>query len=197
MSGSQRREQLVNVGRKLFAQKGYEAVSVEEIAAKAEVSKPVVYEHFGGKEGLYAVIVDREVTALIATIMEALTPAQPRELLESAALQMLTYIETNTDGFRILVRDSPPGTVPGSFASTIQDIADKVEGRLATEFGSRGYSKKLAPMYAQMLVGMVSLTGQWWVDVRKPKKEEVAAHLVNLAWNGLSQLDPKPDVRKL
>ncbi|HAM21143.1 MAG TPA: TetR family transcriptional regulator, partial [Actinobacteria bacterium] len=55
MSGSQRREQLVAVGRKLFAAKGYEAVSVEEIAAKAEVSKPVVYEHFGGKEGLYAV----------------------------------------------------------------------------------------------------------------------------------------------
>ena len=48
MSGSQRREQLVAVGRKLFAAKGYEAVSVEEIAAKAEVSKPVVYEHFGG-----------------------------------------------------------------------------------------------------------------------------------------------------
>ena len=198
MSGSQRREQLVEVGRKLFAAKGYEAVSVEEIAAKAEVSKPVIYEHFGGKEGLYAVIVDREVTSLIGTIMDALSPGttHPRELLENAALGMLTYIESSTDGFRILVRDSPPGTVPGSFASTIQDIADKVEGRLASEFGSRGYSKKLAPMYAQMLVGMVSLTGQWWVDVRKPKKEEVAAHLVNLAWNGLGHLDPKPAVSK-
>lgn len=193
MSGSQRREQLVAVGRKLFAAKGFEAVSVEEIAHKAEVSKPVVYEHFGGKEGLYAVIVDREVTVLIETIMDALsTPSHPRKMLESAALGMLTYIENSTDGFRILVRDSPPGTVPGSFASTIQDIAEKVEGHLASEFGSRGYSKKLAPMYAQMLVGMVSLTGQWWVDVRKPKKEEVAAHLVNLCWNGLSRLDPKP-----
>jgi AcrR family transcriptional regulator len=197
MSGSQRREQLVDVGRKLFAAKGFEAVSVEEIASKAEVSKPVIYEHFGGKEGLYAVIVDREVTSLIGTIMDAITPAgHPRELLENAALGMLTYIEDSTDGFRILVRDSAPGTVPGSFASTIQDIADKVEGRLASEFGSRGYSKKLAPMYAQMLVGMVSLTGQWWVDVRKPKKEEVAAHLVNLAWNGLGHLDPKPAIHK-
>ena len=116
MSGSQRREQLVAVGRKLFAAKGYEAVSVEEIAAKAEVSKPVVYEHFGGKEGLYAVIVDREVTGLIETIMDALSsPSHPRRMLESAALGMLTYIENSTDGFRILVRDSPPGTVPGSF----------------------------------------------------------------------------------
>ena len=56
----------------------------------------------------------------------------------------------------------------------------------------RGYDPKLAPMYAQMLVGMVAFTGQWWLDARKPKLEEMAAHLVNLAWNGLLQLDPKP-----
>ena len=49
-------------------------------------------------------------------------------------------------------------------------------------------------MYAQMLVGMVALTGQWWLDARKPRLEEVAAHLVNLAWNGLSQLDPEPRI---
>ena len=47
-------------------------------------------------------------------------------------------------------------------------------------------------MYAQMLVGMVALTGQWWLEVRKPRKADVAAHLVNLAWNGLSGLEPKP-----
>jgi hypothetical protein len=47
-------------------------------------------------------------------------------------------------------------------------------------------------MYAQALVGMVALTGQHWLDERKPRREEVAAHLVNLAWNGLSGLDPKP-----
>jgi len=40
-----------------------------------------------------------------------------------------------------------------------------------------------------MLVGMVALTGQWWLDVRHPSKSEVAAHLVNLAWNGLSGLE--------
>ena len=58
-------------------------------------------------------------------------------------------------------------------------------------FKARGYDPKLAPMYAQMLVGMVAVTGQWWLDARKPKLEEVAAHLVNLAWNGLSQLEPQ------
>ena len=51
---------------------------------------------------------------------------------------------------------------------------------------------KWAPLYSQMLVGMVAQTGQWWLDVRKPKKEEVVAHLVNLAWNGLQNMEPKP-----
>ncbi len=49
MTGKQRREQLLEVGRSLFAEKGFDATSVEEIAARAQVSKPVVYEHFGGK----------------------------------------------------------------------------------------------------------------------------------------------------
>ncbi len=50
-------------------------------------------------------------------------------------------------------------------------------------------------MYAQMLVGMVGTTGQWWLDERKPSKEQVAAHLVNLAWNGLAGLEKKPTLR--
>jgi hypothetical protein len=56
----------------------------------------------------------------------------------------------------------------------------------------RGYDPKFAPMYAQMLVGMVALTGQWWLDARRPEKADVAAHLVNLAWNGLSGLESEP-----
>ena len=72
MTGQQRREQLLNVGRKLFSEKGFETVTVEEIAAKADVSKPVVYEHFGGKEGLYAVVVDRETNFLLDSISQAL-----------------------------------------------------------------------------------------------------------------------------
>jgi AcrR family transcriptional regulator len=192
MTSAARREQLLQVGRSLFAERGFEATSVEEIAAKAGVSKPVVYEHFGGKEGLYAVIVDREMQKLLGLIEGALTGDHPRRLLEQAALALLTYIEDDTDGFRIMVRDSPVATSTGTFASLIVDIAGQVEHLLASEFKARGFDAKFAPMYSQMLVGMVALTGQWWVDVRKPKKAEVAAHLVNLSWNGLRDLEAKP-----
>ena len=72
MSAGERREQLIDVARTLFAERGYDATSIEEIAASAQVSKPVVYEHFGGKEGLYAVIIDRELTLIYSTIVNAL-----------------------------------------------------------------------------------------------------------------------------
>ena len=192
MSGRERREQLLDIGRSLFAQRGYEATSVEEIAATAGVSKPVVYEHFGGKEGLYAVVVDREMRRLLEMVTGALTGGHPRELLEQAAFALLDYIEQYTDGFRILVRDSPVAQSTGTFASLIGDIATQVEDILAREFGARGLDPHLAPLYAQALVGMVALTGQWWLNVRRPAKAEVAAHLVNLAWYGLRGLEAEP-----
>lgn len=193
MTGKQRREQLLDVGRALFAERGYDGTSIEEISARAGVSKPVVYEHFGGKEGLYAVVVDREMELLLDQITTALgSPAHPRVVLERTALALLDYIETSTDGFRILVRDSPVAHSTGGFASLISDAASQVEHILAAQFKARGFATKHAPMYAQMLVGMVALTGQWWLEVRSPKKADVAAHLVNLAWNGLSGLEHKP-----
>jgi AcrR family transcriptional regulator len=195
MSGQQRRAQLLDVARSLFAERGFEATSIEEIAHRAGVSKPIVYEHFGSKEGIYEVVKDREVQRLIEGVNEALVGDHPRVLLEQAAVALLAYIETQTDGFRILVRESPVASTTGLFASVIGDIATQVEYILAGQFKARGYNTKLAPLYSHALVGMVALSGQWWLDARKPSRDEVAAHLVNLAWNGLGNLDPKPTLR--
>jgi AcrR family transcriptional regulator len=192
MSSAQRREQLIAIGRQLFAERGFDATSIEEVASRAKVSKPIVYEHFGGKEGLYAVVVDREVRALLARITTALTAGHPRELLEQAALALLDYIEEETDGFRVLVRESPVMSATGNFVSVLNDVAHQAEHILGAEFKARGYDPKLAELYAQALVGMVALVGRWWLEVRKPRKDVVAAHLVNLAWNGLSHLGAKP-----
>jgi len=193
MTSTERREQLIGIGRTLFAEKGVDGTTVEEIAATAEVSKPVVYEHFGGKEGLYAVVVDRETVRLLDTIQDSLAkPGSSRVTVERAALALLDYIDENADGFRILVRDAPLGTGSGSYASILSDIATRVEHILAAAFASQGLNSKNAPMYAQMLVGMIAFTGQWWLETRRPRKPEVAAHLVNLAWNGLRNLEAKP-----
>ncbi|WP_203796661.1 TetR/AcrR family transcriptional regulator [Actinoplanes couchii] len=196
MPAAQRREQLITVGRQLFAERGYDATSVEEVAARAKVSKPVVYEHFGGKEGLYAVVVDREVRALLDRLTTALTGGHPREMLEQATLALLDYIDEEPHGFQVLTRNSPLLSASGSFSSVMTDVAHQAEHILGAEFKNRGLDSKFAELYSQALVGMVALVGQWWRETRKPpKKEIVAAQLVNLAWNGLSHLEPKPGLR--
>ncbi len=102
------------------------------------MSKPVVYEHFGGKEGLYAVVVDREVRTLLDGIRGSLGSGHQRELLEQAALALLDYIEDHTDGFRILARDSSLAHAGGSFATILNDVASQVEGILSAEFKRQG-----------------------------------------------------------
>lgn len=191
MSAVERRQQLVEVGRRIFAEYGYDASTVEEIAAVAGVSKPVVYEHFGGKEGLYAVVCDREMAYLGAEITESLKGEGSRRRIERAAMALLRYVEERTDGFRILARES--SAVGGSSYSTLlNDATASVTYLLEEEFVARGFDPTTTGVYAQALVGMVSGTAQWWLDVRTPPKEEVAAHIVNLCYRGLTHLDPAP-----
>ena len=194
MTGTERREQLIGVGRRVFAERGVADATVEEIAAAAGVTKPVVYEHFGGKEGLYAVVVDRETRAMIDHIAGALVAdGSPRELFERTVVAQLEYIRDNPDGFRVLVRDAPSWHSTGSLASLMSDIATQIEHELARVMRRREIDPRFAPIYAQMLVGMAALTGDWWLEHGQEfSADEMAAHMVNLAWNGLTGLDPGP-----
>jgi len=192
MTGNERRHQLIDVARSLFAERGYDGTAIEDIAKRASVSKPVVYEHFGGKEGLYAVVVDREMSALLDGVTASLTNNQHRDRVEAVTLALLTYIEERTDGYRVLIRDSPASLAPTTYSTLFNDAVSQVASILAGDFARRGLDPELAPLYSQALVGSVSMTAQWWLDAREPKKEVVAAHLVNLMWNGLSRLEPDP-----
>ncbi|TSD99853.1 TetR/AcrR family transcriptional regulator [Skermania sp. ID1734] len=195
MTGTQRRQQLIEIARSVFAERGYDAASIEEIAQRAQVSKPVVYEHFGGKEGLYAVVVDREMSTLLEMISAPLTSTRSRLRVEQVALALLTYVEERTDGFRILVRDQRVAASEGTYSSLLNEAIGQVSHILAGDFARRGLDPDLAPLYAQALVGMVSTTATWWLDERAPSKEIVAAHLVNLCWNGLTNLESNPQLR--
>lgn len=197
MTGAQRREQLLRVGRKVFADKGVGNATVEEIASVAGVTKPVVYEHFGGKEGLYAVVVDREMQTLVDTIASALQSGEAgRPLLARAALAVLTYVEEQPDGFRVMSHDSPHWHGTGRLGSLLADIGDRVEAVLAGGFEEAGIDPKFAPIYSQMLVGMIAYTGDWWLEHENAlTKEELAAHMTNFAWNGMKGLEGRPELR--
>src|SRR5262249_52299976 len=168
LAASARRAQLVDVGRTIFAERGYEATSVEEIAGRAGISKPIVYEHFGGKEGLYAVIVDREVEHIVSRIVQAISTGSPRERLEGAALAFLSYVEERPGGFAVLLRDTPGAQGTGELPALMHDLADRVGAIFTDQFRRAGYDAQAAPIYAHALVGMVAFVGQWWTESRRP-----------------------------
>lgn len=193
MTAAARRAQLIEVAREVFADLGYATATVEEIAERAGVSKPVVYEHFGGKEGLYAVIVDREVQELTARITTAFDETTPRGAAEAAALAFLSYIEECESGFRVLSHDAPIGASSTSLASVMSAVAERAEELLLEGYPDGAFVASSAPMYARMLVGAVALVGEWWLEEQlEPAREVVAAHVVNLLWGGLRGLDPAP-----
>jgi len=188
----ERRAQLIEVGRGVFARHGYEGTSVEEIAKRAKVSKPIIYEHFGGKEGLYAVIVDREMEYVERRIVEAISSGSPRERVERASLAFLSYVRDHPDGFAVLSQDSPLTSSRGTMSSLLNDMAERVGDVFVSSFKEAGYDPKAAPIYANALIGMVTFVGKWWTERRKPNVEEVAKHIGALAWMGLRHLPKRP-----
>lgn len=192
LPASERRAQLIDVARGVFAKHGYEATSVEEIAKRAKVSKPIVYEHFGGKEGIYAVIVDREMDYVVRRIVEAISAGTPRERVERASLAFLTYVKDHPDGFAVLSQDSPLTSSRGTMSSLLNDMAERVGNIFVSTLKEAGYDPKAAPIYSHALVGMVTFVGKWWTETRKPAVEEVAKHLGALAWMGLRHLPKQP-----
>jgi len=200
------RKRILDAAREAFNRDGLGRVGVRDVARATDMSPGNLAYHFPTKDEL--------VTALVGELHDLNRSTAFVEPMESFSLEslyraataamrnmlgyrfvLLDYVEGSSDGFRILVRDSPPGSGTGTYVSIISDTVTRVEGILGDQFAARGFDPKVAPLYAQMLVGMVSTTGQWWLDARTPDKDVVAAHLVNLAWNGLANLEQDPELR--
>lgn len=193
LTAAARRAQLIEVGRATFAELGYEATTVEELAARAKVSKPILYHHFGGKEGLYAVVVDREVEYILRRIAKVVSTGTARKRLEQAVLAYLMYVQERPEGFTILLRDAPPLKQGGEMPAVMYDLAERIGDVFTEQFRAAGYDEKAAPIYAHALVGMVAFVGPWWKESKKPPSiETTASHIAALAWMGLRHLPKKP-----
>ena len=176
MTGAQRREQLLDVGRELFGERGLRGDLDRGDRGRADVSKPVVYEHFGGKEGLYAVVVDREMQLLLDRFTSALSApgASPRSCCERAALVLLDYIEDDTDGFRVLTRDAP--VTSGAGTLLLADRRGGPQGRAhprASSSTPAGTTRGSPSSTARRWSAWSRWSGQWWLDTRTPDKHEV------------------------
>ena len=192
LTAVERRAQLIEVGATVFAEHGYAGTSVEEIARVAKVSKPLIYEHFGGKEGLYAVVIDREMEQLYALIQASISEGSPRKRFQQAVVAFLTYAKEHPAGFAVLTRDAPTSVAGQGMGAVLHSVGERVGEIFEREFAKAGFDPKVAPIYAHALIGMVTATGQWWTTYSDLPIETVSAHLAALGWMGLRHLPKKP-----
>ena len=177
----------------MFAQRGYEVASVDEIAQAAGVSKPIIYEHFGSKDGLHAAVVEREMDELVAAVTEGMSRGGARQRWERAAHAFMAYVERAPDGFAVLTREAPG--VPGRKGLTrvIDDLAERISDIFTAAFERAGYDPRVAPIYANALLGSVTQVAQWWADRdRALPLDDVVRHVAALGWVGLRNLPQSP-----
>lgn len=193
-TGAERRAQLLEVGRIAFSAQGYDSTSIDEVAHQAGVSKPIVYEHFGSKEGLYAAIVEREMDDLVHRVSSAIDQGGPRQRFEAALLTFMAYMKERPAGFAVLTRDSPTTSARRGLTRVIDDLAERVGDVFRAAFEQAGFDPRVAPIYAHALVGMVTQVGQWWGSEEGGsfEMEEVASHVSALGWMGLRHLPHRP-----
>jgi AcrR family transcriptional regulator len=193
LTGPERRAQLITVGRSVFAVHGFEAISLEDIANRAGVTKPIIYEHFGGKEGLHAAIVEREMDDLVNRVTQGMSKGSPRVRFENAVVAFLTYLQAEPAGFAVLTREAPVGAARRGMTRVIDHLAQRVGEIFSVEFARHGYDRKLAPIYANALLGMVTQVGQWWAaDGKKIPLDHVVQHICAIGWMGLRHLPKQP-----
>src|SRR5688500_14398288 len=192
LSAAERRAQLMQVGRTVFAETGFETASLEVIAQRAGVTKPIIYEHFGSKEGLHAAIVEREMDALVTRVSEAMSDGSARARFEGAVVEVMTYAAEEPAGFAVLTRETPMPARPG-LSRVIARWTERAGALFSRELARGGYDRKPAPIYAAALLGMVTQVGRWWAaEGRKVSRDQVVRHVAALGWMGLRHLPKTP-----
>jgi AcrR family transcriptional regulator len=200
-SGSQRRmprpereRQMLEVAGKSFAARGFHAVSMDEIAALAGISKPMLYHYFGSKEGLYVAYVRQQGNALLAGMSDATAPdAAPAERLWEGTLAFLGYVDEHRPGWALLFSEavSQGGPLASEVAQLRARIAAIVHRLFLSVAGAGGgTSEALAHAY----VGAGESVANWWLEHPDEPREHVARLLVRLAGGALPGLGEPPYV---
>jgi AcrR family transcriptional regulator len=170
-------------------------VSMEAIAREAGVTKPIVYRLFGDRDGLLQALGERMAAQINANVVAALDRApgdDPREMLRTAIASYVELIDTETDVYRFVTEQIGTSTGP-AITGLAAEIARTVAVVLGEQLRRAGADSGAAEPWAFGIVGMVHLSGDWWVRHRTLPREQLVTYLVDLLWDGFGSLTPPPD----
>jgi AcrR family transcriptional regulator len=175
------REQLIlDVAGGVFARDGYHGAAMDEIAALADVSKPMVYAYFGSKEHLYLAYVQRTGRELLVGLERAGRPEDPPlDRLRARITEFLAFVEEHQDGWRVLFAEA------ASSRPLAEEVAD-LRGRIAAavgrmiEDGGLKIDPQAADGMAHAIVGAGESLANWWLERQSLPRELVAGWYVGL-----------------
>jgi AcrR family transcriptional regulator len=184
---SARRKQLLAAAQEVFVAQGYHAAAMDDIAERAGVSKPVLYQHFPGKLELYLALLDTHCDALVEKIRNAMTATTDnKERVAGANRAYFEFVGDASEAFR-LVFESDLRNEPA-----VRERVDRVE-RLCidaiteTIMAESGVSRPRAELLAAGLVGAAITAAQFWLaGGRQVPKEDAEQLLSALSWRGIA-----------
>jgi AcrR family transcriptional regulator len=183
----ERRRQLLDAALEVFVSQGYHAAAMDEIAERAGVSKPVLYQHFPGKLELYIALLDESVDTLLETVRDALrSDADPKQRVAATFGAYFEYVGGQGQAYR-LVFESDLGNEPA-----VRDRLDRGQRECAAMVSQvvredAGISDDEAHLLSVGMVGMAQVTARYWLTSRDRVPREAAEQLVaRLAWRGIS-----------
>ncbi len=182
-----RRLQLLGAARDVFVAQGYHAAAMDEIAERAGVSKPVLYQHFPGKLELYLALLDESTEELIRLMSEALSSTTDnRQRVPATFKAFYDFVAGTGEAFR-LVFESDLGNQPavgGRIDQMMSDCADMVSQFIRED---AGVSDAEAHLLGMALVGMAQVSARYWLRTgQEIPKDAAELLLARLAWRGIS-----------
>lgn len=189
-AGSQaRREELLDAAVRAIRSEG-PGVSMEQVAAAAGVTKPILYRHVGDRSALVNGLAERFVAELTDELLGVLdVEADPRQTLVAMIDTYLQVVERDTDLYRFLVMHALADQEGAEkLVGVMEQIAQQVAVVIGEQLRAAGLDSGPAELWAQALVGMVHTAGDWWLDRRTLPRARVVEYLAQLVWDGMGGL---------
>jgi AcrR family transcriptional regulator len=181
-----RRAQLLESALEVFVAQGYHAAAMDDIAVRAGVSKPVLYQHFPGKLDLYLALLDSSCDQIIANCRGALdSTSDNKQRVGATMTAFYDYVSADTGAFR-LVFESDLTNEPA-----VREHVERVTSECAAMIAEvihedTGLPDEASHLLAVALVGMAQVSARYWLaDASTISRNDAAALIAGLAWRGI------------
>jgi AcrR family transcriptional regulator len=184
---SARRKQLLGAAQEIFVAQGYHAAAMDDIAERAGVSKPVLYQHFPGKLELYLALLDSTSEQLVARVREALATTPENKLRVQLAINAyFEFVDGEGEAFRLVFESDlrNESAVRERVEATSRACMEAVADTIAAD---TGVPRDEAELLSVGLIGISELSARYWLDsARAVPKDQAVRLLSHLAWRGIS-----------